>query len=237
MAMAKRNDFNKAVQAAMAKAKKTDIRAKLEWLIACNTNSERGMVYDQCEINRLYSRDNWRCECGASKTVHVKAHDGEAFKYIVIKRHQTGGYIPSIHRERQRGNVAKLSGNQLIDEINCWQEFADTEYADLLCPILKYFTSKSDKVAATSETMQRNVVIIAQRAVYVGDASDACRKAERLNRENRYHGEDSSVRYEKLRQLSKRQGWRDAMHNPGNSGVVFDYSKGCYKAVFIDYAL
>lgn len=234
MAMAKKNATAKSLQATMAKEKKNSKYIALEWEMACNTNNKRGHVYDQHEILKLYARDSWECDCdyGASKTVHLENHFGDTFKYIVIKRHRTGGYIPSVSREH-----AKCTGNQLVDEIACWQEFAETEYSDLLCPILKYFTSKSDKVEATSETMQNNVVIIAQKAIYVSDASGACRKAERLNAEKGYKGETASERYDKLARMSKKQGWRDAMFNGGNSGVIFDYSKGCYKAVFIDYAL
>lgn len=85
--------------------------------------------------------------------------------------------------------------------------------------------------------MQHNIIIIAQKAVYVDDARGACRYAEELNNANGLNGEDRTTRYEKLKTMSREQGWRDAMHNPGNSGVIFDYSKNCYKAVFIDYAL
>lgn len=222
----------KALQSQLAKLKKHNALALLEWLIACNTNNERGHVYDQHELNELYSRDDYSAPCGATKTCHVRAHTGERFEHIVIKRHQTYGYAPDVH-----GEHAKCTGNQLIDEINCWNEFAETETADLLCPILKYFTSKSDKVSATSETMQRNVLIIAQKAVYVGTAHSACHTAEAMNEQYGMHGEDSDSRYRKLKALSERQNWRDAMHNGGNSGVIFDYHQGCYKAVFIDYAL
>lgn len=232
MAQAKKNASVKAFQSHTAKEKKFSARTLLEWEIAFNTNNKRGHVYDQSEINSLYARDSWECEHGASKTCHLVSHMGRDFKYIVIKRHQTGGYIPNAHREH-----AKCTGNQLIDEIACWQEFAETEHADLLCPVLKFFTSKSDKVGATSETMQKNVVIIAQRALKVGDAAYMCRKAESMNAEHGYKGESYDERYAKMSALSRMQGWRDAMHNGGNSGVIFDYAKGCYKAVFIDYAL
>ena len=40
-----------------------------------------------------------------------------------------------------------------------------------------------------------------------------------------------------LKDMAKRMEWRDVEWNPGNSGVIFDYAQGCYKAVFIDYAL
>lgn len=227
-----KNITAKALQQHMAKAKKHSSRSLLEWEIACNTNANRGNIYNQADINRLYSRDDWAANCGASKTCHLQNHNGQDFKHIVIKRHQTGGYLP-----RAAAEHSKCTGNQLIDEINCWLEYAETETADLLCPILKYFTSKSDKVTATSEKMQSNVVIIAQKAVYVGSANSACRKAEQMNAAEGYNGETAQRRYRKLEQLSNEQGWRDAMFNRGNSGVIFDYAKNCYKAVFIDYAL
>lgn len=232
MSMAKKNMASKALQATMAADKKRSERALVEWEIACNTNGKRGKTYDQSELMQLYARDDRNGERGASKTCHLTAHTGRAFKYIVIKRHRTFGYIPNA-----KGEHAKCSGNQLIDEIACWQEFAETDYSDLLCPILKYFTSKSDKVEATSETMQRNVMIIAQRAVFVGSARTACREAERRNKDGGYNGEASEKRFAKLEAFSDKQGWRDAIYNGGNSGVIFDYAKNCYKAVFIDYAL
>jgi hypothetical protein len=201
--------------------------------MACNTNVNRGNVYSQEYILNRYSREvSWDEEAGASKVCHLTNEADEDFRYIVIKRTRTDGWMPNVNREH-----GKCTGNQLIDEINCWLEYQEKPEADLLCPILKYFTSKSDKVTATSEKMQHNVVIIAQRAVYVDNANWACKKAEELNNKNGFNGEASEVRYAKLKALSKANGWRDAIHNGGNSGVIFDYAKGCYKAVFIDYAL
>lgn len=226
----RKNQSVKALQSVMAKAKKHDQQALIEWEMACNTNNQRGHIFDQQELFQLYSRNT--SVRGASKVCHLECHNGNEFQYIVVKRHRRHGYIPNVH-----GEHAKCTGNQLLDEITCWEEFAETEKADFLCPILKYFTSKSDKVGATSDTMQHNIIIIAQKAVFVGDARDACRQAEMLNNSNNLQGENAPDRYEKLRAMSRNQGWRDAMHNPGNSGVIFDYSKNCYKAVFIDYAL
>lgn len=195
---------------------------RTEWEMAFNTNPNRGNVVDQNELLKMFDRYGDNAD-GCSKAVHL-------LRYIVVKRHQRGGYIPEIRNEYG-------TGNQLIDEINCYKRYNDKPEADLLCPIFKYFTSKSDKVEATSETMQHNVVIIAQKAVYVSDAWSCCKKAEMLNAENGFKGEDRYDRLEKMEALSESQNWRDAMRNPGNSGVIFDYSKNCYKAVFIDYAL
>ncbi|MBR4589665.1 MAG: hypothetical protein IKO36_03290 [Bacteroidaceae bacterium] len=230
----RKNIATKTIQSAMAAAKKNDLQAALEWEMSCNQNKNRGYVWDQTDFHANYSRDDWReGEQGATKTCHVKCHNGNSFKYIVVKRHQTHGYID----EHAYDPNSKQTGNQLIDEIACWNEFAERAESDYLCPILKYFTSKSDKVSAISEKMQHNVVIIAQKAVYVDNLKRACLEADRRNAENGYIGEDADERYQKMRAFSKKQGWRDACDNPGNSGVIFDYSRNCYKAVFIDYAL
>ena len=216
MANIKKTESVKAFTKMLSKVNRT------EWEIACNTNNNRGKVYDQWELLKMFDR-NRGDGYGATKTVHVLEH-------IVVKRHQRGGYLPELRNE-------KATGNQLIDEINCYIEFLDAPESDLLCPVLKYFTSKSDQVTATSETMQRNVVIIAQRAVRIGNADRMCRKAEELNARHGYKGETASARYRKLEKLSESKNWRDALYNAGNSGVIFDYAKNCYKAVFIDYAL
>lgn len=238
MTMAKKNTTAKATQATLATLKKVDRLAELEWQMAFNTNNKRGKVWNQSEIMKLYGRERWEGHCGASKVCHTLSHAGIDFKHIVIKRHMDGGWIANPRQENgiAQGNK-KVTGNQLIDEINCWQEMAETEDADLLCPIFKFFKSKSDKVEATSEKMQENVIIIAQKAVYIGDAEEACKEAERRNIENGFNGENRYNRYDKMLTLSEKMGWRDAMYNGGNSGVIFDYAAGCYKAVFIDYAL
>ena len=216
MATIRKNDSVKAFTRMLSK------RNRVEWEMACNTNANRGHVYDQHELLKMFDRNRGDGH-GATKTVHVLEH-------IVVKRHQSGGYLPECRNR-------KATGNQLIDEINCWLEFVDSPESDLLCPVLKYFTSKSDQVSATSETMQRNVVIIAQKAVKVGDAATMCRKAEEMNIRNGYKGDTAFSRIGKLKALSDSKNWRDAMYNPGNSGIIFDYHKNCYKAVFIDYAL
>ena len=226
----RKNTTTKALQSAMATAKKNNAQALVEWELSCNTNAQRGHIFDQSELFRLY--DQRGQSRGASKATHLTCHNGNPFQYIVIKRHQRGGYMPNIHGEHN-----KCTGNQLIDEINCWLEFAERPEADMLCPILKYFTSKSDKVSSTSETMVNNVIIISKKAVYVDDARGACEYAEKLNAKNGFKTTPASIRYNELKAFSTQQGWRDAMYNGGNSGVIFDYAKNCFKAVFIDYAL
>lgn len=216
MATIKKNESVKAYTRWLSK------NCRKEWEIAVNTNPNRGVVADQWWFLNEFDRNHGDGH-GATKTVHV-------LDYIVVKRHQKHGYIPEIRNGHG-------TGNQLIDEAKCYERYALLPEADLLCPVLKYFTSKSDKVSATSETMQHNVVIVAQKALKIGDADYACRKAEQMNREHGYKGESARSRYRKLEEFSKSQNWRDALYNVGNSGVIFDYHRNCYKAVFIDYAL
>lgn len=241
MAVAKKNATSKALQSMMAKNKDFDDQTFLEWEMSFNTNGSRPYkrgarkgytpkVYDQAEINALYARDDWRCDRGATKTCHTECHNKQDFKYIVVKRHRTGGYID----EHAYDPDSPMTGNQLIDEINCWEEWADKPEGDYLCPILKFFTSKSDKVSAISETMQENVVIIAQKAVEVGALYEMCIEAADYNG---YDYDWAEARFEEMKRFSRRMGWRDAIGNGGNSGVIFDYATQEYKAVFIDYAL
>lgn len=221
----RKNATVKALQSHMAHEKKHDTEARLEWEMACNTNTQRGQVWDQTEINAQYSRrSNWDDAQGATKVCHLRNHNGDEFKYIVVKRYKRNGW--------------EIQGNQLVAEINCWQELAETADADLLCPILKYFTSKSDKVADTSETMKENVVIIAQKAVYVSNVYKCCQKAYEMNKAEGKHGERPEERLEKMKSLSRRRHWFDVMREAeGNCGVIYDYATECYKAVVIDYAL
>lgn len=216
MASIKKNESVKAFTRMLSK------QCRKEWEMAVNTNPNRGKVYDQWELLEMFSRNYGDGE-GATKVCHL-------LEYIVVKRHKPWGYIPEIRN-------ARGTGNQLIDEAKFYESVALLPEADLLCPVLKYYTSKSDKVSATSEKMQYNVVIVAQKAVKIGDADYCCKKAERLNREHGYKGESARSRYAKLEALSKSQNWRDALYNGGNSGVIFDYAQNCYKAVFVDYAL
>lgn len=231
--------MSKAIRSKAAKAlvkfmsESNDDQIRLEWEISSNTkpatkDEPNRKVWSHKELKSLYGRESYKGRCGASKVVHTDCHNGEEFKCIVVKRHQYYGYID----EHQFNPDYYHTGNQLVDEIRCWERFAATDESDYLCPILKYFTSKSDRVSPISEKMQENVLIISQKAIYVRDCLAACQKAAQLNGESDYWD-----RYYEMEEFSNRMGWRDAMDNPGNSGVIYDYSQNRYKAVFIDYAL
>lgn len=234
-----RNNSLKALKAQITKNKKHDDDVLLEYQICVNTNKERTKIFTQEELKKLYSRDGmdrqwFMTKSGATKTTHLYNHNGHEFKYIVIKRFQVNGYID----EHADNPTEYQTGNQLIDEINFWELFKDKKEGDYLCPMIKHFTSKSDKVHPCSEKAQDNVIIISQKAVYVKDLQRCFDRAVELNEKNGcYQTWDYTERLEAMEQFSAELGWRDAIYNSGNSGVIYDYFEECYKPVFIDYAL
>jgi hypothetical protein len=130
------------------------------------------------------------------------------------------------------------TGNQIIDEINAWLKYKDTAYVDFLCPVLKFYTCKSDKVTAISPKMLEKCLIVAQRAYHIGNLHEACVSAEMENRKHGIRrGQTASEREKAMIAFAKMNAWRDVRNNPANCGVVYDYEKRCYKAVFVDYAL
>lgn len=177
-------------------------------------------------INGTFSR-RYGGHTGATKRTHDHHPDGWEMKFFVVKRYKWHGHDFGGHG----------SGNQLIDEINCWLKLQDTSDADFLCPVLKYETAKSDKCRSLSETMKERVCIVSQKAVWVDDLEGACREAERRNNAEGLSGISAKNRMAQLENMANRMHWWDVKRNPGNSGVIFDYAQGCYKAVFIDYAL
>lgn len=228
--MAKTTTSNQTVKALISYLNQKRLNGNKEATIEYKmvSSNMRVGVINHSEFKKFYSRDKWLADgCGATKCVHTHYHGEEAesfeFNTLVVKRIRKDCY--------------KNLGNQCIAEIDAWNEMCETPDADYLCPVLKYFTSKSDKVTEMSETMLNNVVIVAQKAVYISNLADACRKAEEMNRNNGFKYTPWRERRQEMCELASRKGWWDVEHNGGNSGVIFDYSQKCYKAVFVDYAL
>lgn len=199
---------------------------KEEYLLACCKNTEVYNIPTAEEIKAKYPRvKKWEAEKnGASKCAYI-------LNNIVIKRYLIDGYI-----DEHQYDDSELTGNQIVDEIKCFLEFQNRPEADLICPILRYHMGRG-KTNHTSEYGLDEAIVICQRAIEVDDARTCCKIAEARNKNEGFKGESASDRYNKLVEFSKKQGWRDAIYNSGNSGVIFDYNANCYKAVFIDYAL
>lgn len=232
--------------------KTASVKALCEYLVSEKKSNKKGMAaleytiafqtkgtakrFTQEELKIAYRRDDWNEPQGASKVTHLHAKtasddtfsqlDGKRFEHIVIKRHLIDGYI-----DEHAYDDTEFTGNQLIDEIISWNKLVRMGLDDIVCPMLKQFTSKSDKVDPIGEKAQDNVIIISQKARDIGNLKDACKAAEMLG------GEKWEDRYHYILEIAEEMGWRDIQWNGGNCGVIFDYAKRTYKAVIIDYAL
>lgn len=236
----------------MIKSDKSDV-ARFEHDLAYASNTKTQRVFSGRAIRTIYDRyiDELECEfisCGYSKKTFccVPKQDGtqgwEESKYIVIKRMNppTPSWWTGEPEERLVDGK-----NQLVQEIRCWERFADMPESDMLCPILKWGFQQGDKFPEGCAKVCDTVYIVAYKACFVGDLKEACVWAERQNNDKGYHGTPARDRLEEIRKFSDDQGWWDVWNggfergsgNSGNCGVIFDPIQNCYKAVIIDYAL
>ena len=215
----------KAMIKEMNTRKDTEANIMYEYKIA-STNTRIGVI-GQAELKRDYPRRG--DASGASKATHLKSKDGVPFEYIVVKRMSQW--------------YSKGLGNQCADEIAKYEQLFGTEAEDFICPIIKAYTTKSDHNDKNGTKGIDNIVIVAQKASHISNLERACRKAAMLNdTETERHidiwsCEDAETRYERLKKWAEDNGMWDCVGNGGNSGVIYDYAKQCYKAVFVDYAL
>lgn len=191
---------------------------KKEYGLAFQDNPQRKGYTTGEALRSEYKRLSFASQEGASKHSYI-------LQYIVVKRYKKYGWIGG--------------GNQIEAEVKFYLLHKNDEWADLICPILRYGLHRGDKVESTAEKYLEECYIIAQKAVAgsIGNARHACEFAEELNNKEGYFGEYASDRYMKIHKFAKHFNMRDVMQNCGNCGVIFDYEKRCYKAVCIDYAL
>ena len=190
-----------------------------EYGIAFQDNPQRkGYTTGEELRSRFYRIDRWDAydNHGASKHSYL-------MDYIVIKRQLINGMT--------------TQGNQLKNEIEFYELHKNDEFADVICPILRYGLHRGDRVEDYEEKYYNECYIVSQKAIYVNNAKRCCEKAEELNNANGLQGESAEDRIKKLEKFSNHFKMWDVLHNSGNSGVIFDYEKQCYKAVCIDYAL
>lgn len=215
----------KAMISEMSERKATESNIMYEYRIA-STNTRIGVI-GQAELKRDYARSG--DASGASKATHLYSKNGDAFEYIVIKR-MSRWYNTDL-------------GNQCDGEIRKYEQLFGTEAEDFICPIVKAYTTKSNHNSPKGRKGIDNIVIVAQRAVYISNLYNACVKAEAMNNAetarhiNLFECEDADTRFNRLKAWADSEGMWDCVRNPGNSGVIYDYARKCYKAVFIDYAL
>ena len=216
----------KAMINEMSTLKNTSNSIMHEYRIA-STNTRIGVI-GQAELKAMY--DRYGESSGCSKATHLhNVVNGDAFHYIVVKR--------------MKKHCIKWLKNQAHAEIEMFDICYQNNDTDCICPIVKSYETKSDHNNPESDKAYENIIIIAQKAVYVSNAKNACIKAEELNAiETERHidytnCEDAGTRYKKLEAWSNKYDMNDCLSNGGNTGVIYDYAKHCYKAVFIDYAL
>lgn len=190
--------------------------SRYEWELAINTNNQRGKVYNQEELLQMFPANNGDAH-GASKTCYV-------LDKIVIKRQKT--------------NCHKCFRNQVAQEINCFLN-ANEDLKEILCPILSYFKVKSDKVNDEDEKAYLKYMVISQKAVYIDDFKTCCYKAFEMNNNKGHYNKfiDANTMYKQLGRILINNNIHDWEGHDGNSGVIFDYEKGYYKPVLIDYGL
>jgi hypothetical protein len=203
-----------------------------EYGIAFQTNKNRGYYYSQETLLNLYNENNYDAN-GASKMTYLhSAENGFNFHYIVIKRMRKDFYPASMLRGDNPNN------NQCAEELKMFLtlEKENSIYFDLLNPILRYDTVKSDHNNSEGKKALEKTLLVCLKAFDIGDWEDACRSAEDLNRANGLKGESYISRYAKGKEFANTFNLADIVYNTGNSGVIYDAVNNCYKAVFIDYA-
>ena len=212
-----------------AETKNTDYRS--EYGMIYQTNKNRGFYYSQEALLNLYNENNFD-DNGCSKMVFLhNAETKKNFKYIVIKRMRTdfveGKYL--------RGN--NNNNNQVADELKMFLELEKTEnkFFNLLNPILRYDTVKSDHNDSESKKSLQKYIIICQKATDIGNWQHACKRAKLLNQKANLI-DKFPYQYNKGLEFAEAYNMQDIIYNIGNSGVIFDIINNCYKAVFIDYA-
>ena len=186
----------------------------------------------QAEFEWEFSRESWQADAsGANKVVYLHHPDGTPLQYICIKR------------DREDGNSGLIEecGIQCELEIAAYEALAENPERDCLCPIFKYFTARSDKAGV--EKRRQRVVIVCQKAEYIGGLRDCCIEAEFRNREECRHGyETAEERQARIERLCRKMKWHDIVGRGWggghrNCGVIFDYADNIWKAVIVDYAL
>lgn len=217
----------KQIREAMKAAKRNGNKtAEFEMGVTFASNPRTQKTYTGEEIRAMYPRDRMPIGSfsGASKIVHTYDKDCQhELSFVCIKR---ALYCAWTGR-----------GNQLLDEIRCWERLSTTDDSDFLCPILRWGCQQGNKVSDTDERQLERVYIVAQKAVKVARMDRACEIAENLNKARGLTGTSASERYDALTSFAYRMNWWDVTGNSGNCGVIYDYEKNCYKAVIIDYAL
>ena len=124
--------------------------------------------------------------------------------------------------------------NQVKNQVDFWNKIALTADADYFNPVLSYGLHRGDKLYKNDNRYIDKSFIVSQKAELF-PTIDECIKQMFIYNQAAFNGRDVANYKRKLEAVAKRYDIRDILN--GNIGLIYDYSKGEYKTVFIDYAL
>ena len=124
--------------------------------------------------------------------------------------------------------------NQVKNQVEFWNRIALTEDAEYFNPVLSYGLHRGDKLYKNDNRYIDKSFIVSQKAELFATI-DECIKNMFIFNKIPFTGRDITNYKRRLEAVAKRNNIED-IHN-GNVGLIFDYSKGEYKTVFIDYAI
>ena len=124
--------------------------------------------------------------------------------------------------------------NQVKNQVEFWNKIALTADADYFNPVLSYGLHRGDRLYKNDNRYIDKSFIVSQRAELFSTI-DECIKNMFIFNKTPFNGRDITNHKRRLEAVAKRNNIKDVKSN--NVGLIFDYNKGEYKTVFIDYAL
>lgn len=124
--------------------------------------------------------------------------------------------------------------NQIKNQVELWNRIALTADAVYFSPVLSYGLHRGNKLYKNDNRYIDKSFIVSQKAELF-PTIDECIKQMFIYNQAAFNGRDVANYKRRLEAVAKRYNITD-IHN-GNIGLIYDYSKGEYKAVFIDYAI
>lgn len=122
--------------------------------------------------------------------------------------------------------------NQIKKQVEIWSKIALTPEAVYFNPVLSYGLHRGDKLSGNDSRYINNSFVVSQKAKVFATIEECIRQMYILNK-SLFNSTD--VEY-------YRKAMESAIHKAGagdikaeNIGLIYDYSEGEYRAVFIDY--
>lgn len=218
--MAYINEKRAQIQAFKKHLSKTDSH---QWGLAFNANPQREGYINGADLRAAFPRKS-SSELGCYGDNRGATKHGYKEGELFILRYMLDG--------------ARFRHNQFIAQIKLYQRVKETPDADYFAPIFRFGMARGDKNAEYSPRMLEELYIVTQCAEKKGDVAFCVRKAHEMNIDGGFDEvQTEEARYNHLVRICQKYGLHDVVDHPDNCGVIFDYSKNCYKAVILDYGL